>query len=75
MQARSLAGGGLEITVAGKSGHAAMPHLAIDPITTAAQMIVNLQTIVAREIDPLDAGVVSITTIHAGEAYNIIPHK
>jgi len=65
--------GGLEIVVSGKGGHAAMPHRAIDPVTTAAQIVVVLQTIVAREIDPLDAGVVSITTIHAGEAYNVIP--
>lgn len=65
--------GGLEITVRGKGGHAAMPHRAIDPVTTAAQIVVALQTIVAREIDPLDAGVVSITTIHAGEAYNVLP--
>lgn len=65
--------GSLAITVSGKGGHAAMPHLAIDPVTTAAQIICNLQSIVAREIDPLEAGVVSITTIHAGEAYNVIP--
>lgn len=65
--------GSLTITVTGKGGHAAMPHLAIDPVTTAAKIICELQTIVAREIDPLDSGVVSITTIHAGEAYNVIP--
>lgn len=65
--------GVLTITVTGKGGHAAMPHLAIDPVTTAAKIVCELQTIVAREIDPLDAGVVSITTIHAGEAFNVIP--
>lgn len=65
--------GGLEIIVTGKGGHAAMPQFAIDPITTAAQIIISLQTIVSRELDPLDAGVISITTVHAGEAYNIIP--
>jgi IAA-amino acid hydrolase len=65
--------GWLAITVSGKGGHAAMPHLAIDPVTTAAKIVCELQTIVAREIDPLDAGVVSITTIHAGEAFNVIP--
>jgi IAA-amino acid hydrolase len=65
--------GWLTITVGGKGGHAAMPHLAIDPVTTAAKIVCELQTIVAREIDPLEAGVVSITTIHAGEAFNVIP--
>jgi IAA-amino acid hydrolase len=65
--------GWLEITVTGKGGHAAMPHLAIDPVTTAAKMICELQTIVAREVDPLEAGVISITTLRAGEAYNVIP--
>lgn len=65
--------GSLSITVAGKGGHAAMPHLSIDPVTTAAKIIVDLQTIVSRELDPLDAGVISITTLRAGEAYNVIP--
>jgi IAA-amino acid hydrolase len=65
--------GSLAITVTGKGGHAAMPHLAVDPVTTAAKIICELQTIVSRELDPLDAGVISITTVHAGEAYNVIP--
>lgn len=67
--------GWLEITVTGKGGHAAMPHLSIDPVTTAAKIVCELQTIVSREVDPLDAGVVSITTMHAGEAYNVIPQE
>lgn len=67
--------GSLAITVKGKGGHAAMPHLAIDPVTTAAKIICELQTIVSREIDPLDAGVVSITTLQAGEVYNVIPQE
>jgi IAA-amino acid hydrolase len=65
--------GSLAITVTGKGGHAAMPHLTVDPVTTAAKIVCELQTIVSRELDPLDAGVISITTIHAGEAYNVIP--
>ena len=67
------ASGGLEITVRGKGGHAAMPHLSIDPVTTAAKIITELQTIISRELDPLESGVISITSVHGGEAYNIIP--
>lgn len=67
------AAGQLSIVVHGQGGHAAMPHRAIDPVTTAAQVICELQTIVSRELDPLEAGVVSITMIHAGHAYNVIP--
>ncbi len=61
------------IEIAGKGGHAAMPHLAVDPVVTAAKVIGDLQTIVSRELDPLDSGVVSITAIHGGEIFNVIP--
>lgn len=67
------AAGQLSIVVHGQGGHAAMPHRAIDPVTTAAKVICELQTIVSRELDPLEAGVVSITMVHAGHAYNVIP--
>jgi IAA-amino acid hydrolase len=67
------AAGEVDITVRGKGGHAAMPHLCIDPVVTAAKIITELQTIVSRELDPLNSGVISITTIHGGEAYNVIP--
>ena len=63
----------LEITVEGEGGHAAMPHLTIDPVVTSAQIITNLQSIVSRKLDPLDSGVISISTIHGGEASNVIP--
>jgi len=63
----------LDITVQGHGGHAALPHAAVDPVVTAAKIITELQTIVARELDPLSAGVVSITGVQAGEAYNVIP--
>src|SRR5262249_58523684 len=53
------AAGMLQIEIAGKGGHAAMPHLTIDPVTTAAKVIGELQTIIARELDPLDARVIS----------------
>jgi IAA-amino acid hydrolase len=65
--------GSLAIVVRGQGGHAAKPNMAIDPVTTAAKIIVELQTIVSREVDPLEPAVISVTTIHGGEAYNVIP--
>jgi amidohydrolase len=62
-----------EIIVAGKGGHAAMPHLNIDPIVCSSYLVVNLQTIVSRVISPLEAGVISVTMFSAGDAYNVIP--
>lgn len=65
-----------EITVTGKGGHAAMPHLNVDPIVAAAQIVTNLQSIVSRQIDPVDQAVVSITNFNAGSgAFNVIPEK
>ena len=63
----------LEMTVEGEGGHAAMPHLARDPVVASAQIITSLQTIISRELDPLDSGVVSISTIHGGQVSNVIP--
>jgi IAA-amino acid hydrolase len=69
-----LASAGMfRIEVTGKGGHAAMPHLAIDPVVTAAKVVCELQSIVSRELDPLEAGIISVTTIHGGEAFNVIP--
>ncbi len=67
------AAGTLEVTVTGRGGHAAMPHMTIDPVATAAKIVCELQTIVSRELDPLEPAVVSVTTIHGGEAMNVIP--
>lgn len=67
------AAGEIEITIRGQGGHAAMPHLCIDPVATAAKLITELQTIISRNLDPLDSGVISITTVHGGEAHNVIP--
>ncbi|MEZ4631973.1 MAG: amidohydrolase [Deinococcales bacterium] len=61
------------IKISGKGGHAAMPQMVIDPIVISAQLITALQTLVARETDPVDQAVISITSIHGGTAYNIIP--
>jgi IAA-amino acid hydrolase len=69
------AAGVLEITVTGKGGHAAMPHTTLDPVMTAAKIICELQTIVSREIDPLEPAVISVTTIHGGDAHNVIPQS
>ncbi len=65
--------GSLKIVVKGVGGHAAMPHHCVDPVATSAKIITELQTIVSREIDPLESAVVSITTVHGGDAYNVIP--
>jgi amidohydrolase len=63
-----------EIMVTGKGGHAAMPNRAVDPVVIAAHIITTLQTVVSREIDPVDQAVLSITNINAGTgADNVIP--
>ena len=62
-----------EITIHGRGAHAAGPHYGRDPILAGSAIVSALQTIVAREIDPLDSGVVSVTTFNAGTAFNIIP--
>jgi IAA-amino acid hydrolase len=62
-----------KIVVSGRGGHAAMPHFAIDPVATAAKIILESQTLVSREQDPLQACVISFTAINGGKAYNVIP--
>jgi hippurate hydrolase len=66
---------GFVITVEGTGGHAAMPHKARDPILIASHIVVAVQSIVSRVVDPLDSAVVSITSIHGGEAFNVIPDR
>lgn len=61
------------IVVRGISGHAAYPHTTVDPIVAAAHLIAALQTVVSREVNPLDPCVVTIGAIHAGTVHNIIP--
>lgn len=60
------------IVVRGKGCHAAMPNLGLDPVPVAAQIVTALQTILTRNADPLEAGVISVTTLRAGEARNVI---
>lgn len=62
-----------EITITGRGGHAAFPHLTVDPIVISAEFINAAQTIVSRNVDPLNSAVVSITEIHGGDAKNVIP--
>ncbi len=63
----------LTIDIEGKGGHAAHPNAAVDTIVVAAQMIGAIQSIVSRNVDPLEPAVISITQIHAGSTHNIIP--
>ncbi|MGB7873345.1 MAG: amidohydrolase [Anaerolineales bacterium] len=62
-----------KITVTGKGGHGAIPHQTIDPVLAASQIVTALQSITSRNVAPLQAAVVSVTMIHAGEAFNVIP--
>jgi hippurate hydrolase len=64
-----------EIVATGKGGHAAMPYVTRDPMLYAAQLISALQTIVARNLHPQDAGVVSVTQVHGGDTWNVIPEQ
>ncbi len=61
------------IIVRGKGSHAAMPHLGLDPVPVACQMVQAFQTILTRNKNPQDAAVISVTMIHAGEATNVVP--
>jgi hippurate hydrolase len=61
------------ITVHGNGGHGAMPHRAADPVVAASSLVMALQTIVSRNVDPLQMAVVTVGAFHAGEANNVIP--
>ncbi len=62
----------VDITIRGRGGHGAFPHATIDPIVQAAQLILSLQTIVSREVKPVDPAVVTVGSIHGGTKHNII---
>jgi len=64
-----------KITIHGKGGHAALPHTTIDPVPIACQMVQGFQTIISRNKKPVDAGVISVTMIHTGEATNVVPES
>jgi amidohydrolase len=61
------------IRISGRGGHAARPHKTIDPVVVGSHIVLALQSVVARRIDPLDSAVLSITQFHAGSAFNVIP--
>lgn len=67
--------GRFEIVVTGVGGHAAYPHKTVDPVVAAADIVMSLQSIVSREVDPFEPAVVSVTYIEGGEAFNVIPPK
>jgi len=62
-----------DLVIRGQGGHAAAPHQTVDAIAIGAQVVTNLQHIVSRNVDPIDAAVVSVTKVLAGTAYNVIP--
>ncbi|MGD0612320.1 MAG: amidohydrolase [Anaerolineales bacterium] len=64
-----------KVTLYGKGGHAAAPHLSVDPVLAAAETITALQSIVARNVSPFKPAVVSVCTVHGGEAFNVIPQS
>lgn len=63
------------ITITGRGGHASRPHLTVDPIVVAANMVMTLQTVVARNVNPTETAVVTVGTIHGGTASNVIPES
>ncbi len=63
------------VTLTGVGGHGAMPHLATDPIVAAASIVMALQTVVSRNIDPLQMAVVTVGALHSGKANNVIPQS
>ena len=70
---RSAAADAMRVTIQGKGGHGAAPHRTIDPIVVGAHIVVALQTIVSREIDPLGRAVITVGALNAGTASNVIP--
>jgi len=68
-------GSRFKITLKGKGAHAAMPHLGLDPVPAACQIVQSFQTILTRNKRPADTGIISVTMFHAGEALNAIPNE
>ena len=62
-----------EIELTGRGSHAALPHTGIDPVVAASALVQALQTITSRNVDPIESAVVSVTQIHAGDTWNVIP--
>jgi hippurate hydrolase len=64
-----------EVTVRGKGAHGAMPHTGVDPVVVAAQIVAGFQTIASRNAHPLESAVVTVTQIHGGDTWNVIPDE
>jgi hippurate hydrolase len=64
-----------EVTVRGKGAHGAMPHTGVDPVVVAAHIVAGFQTIVSRNAHPLESAVVTVTQIHGGDTWNVIPDE
>ena len=62
-----------QIEIKGKGGHGGKPHESVDPIVAAANIITSLQSLVSREVPPLDSAVITVSSIHGGETHNVIP--
>lgn len=65
----------VDITILGKGGHGSAPHTTVDPVVLAAKVVIDLQQIVSREMNPLDPAVVTVGSIHGGTKHNIIPNE
>jgi hippurate hydrolase len=70
---RTAAGAFFDVEVQGKGAHGAFPDQGLDPVVVAAELVLALQTIVARRLRPAETAVLSVTQVHAGDAYNVIP--
>lgn len=71
--ARSAASDGFIVNVTGKGGHAASPHMTVDPVVVAAHIVIGLQSLISRETNPMDTAVITVGQIHSGTARNVIP--
>lgn len=65
----------VDVTVRGKGGHGAAPHTTVDPVVLSARIILDLQTIVSREVNPTDPAVVTVGSVHGGTKHNVIPNE
>jgi amidohydrolase len=65
----------VEFVIQGRGGHGALPHRTADPVVAAAQLVLALQTVVSRHTDPSDSVVLTLGSIHAGDAFNVIPDQ
>lgn len=64
-----------DVSITGRGGHAASPHTTVDPVVIAAQVIIGLQSLVSRTVDPTESFVVSVTKMKGSEGYNVIPDR